>query len=278
METTTLARAPGLLGRARELVAELSEVGFEAPEGPQAGVDLLREVEVLARQVRSLQLQALDVVDGTEVWRRDGHRSVRPMAAIAGRLSGPEELRRARCARALRELPEVAAARRAGRIGACQAERISRTWANPRVRAAFRELDAEVAAYAARAAYWELDAMLRNWEAMADEDGAADRGAANHEGRDARCDQRDDGGWSGEWRCGSLDGAQLRAILDAFTRAELEADRDAARPPTVASPSSTDSSIAPTPSAGSTPWPASSRSPPTRGPPSTAARPSRPSW
>ena len=112
---------------------------------------------------------------------------------------------------------------RAGRIGAPQVERIARTWANPRIREAFVELDATVAELAARSPYEVLDRMLTEWEATADEDGAADAAARAHRDRDARIGQGDgEPGWEGSFRCGSLDGAQLHDIYDAFHRAELE--------------------------------------------------------
>jgi hypothetical protein len=229
MDTALVDRASELLAAADAALAELASLHAAMPRHPQEAVDRLREVEQLARRLRSVELATADAVDRSSLWRADGHRRAHQMVAHACQLSYPEELRRDRSMRALRDLPAVAAALRDARIGRCQVERIARTWANERVRDRLIDLDATLAQQAARCSAGELHALLRDWEAAVDETGTAERSARNHTERDAQLAQRDDGGWDGTWRCGSLDGAQLEDIWRAFVDAEAAADGDEAR-------------------------------------------------
>jgi hypothetical protein len=229
MDTAVRTRTEDLIGQVDSLIDELVDLPLAMPVHPQEAMDRLRALEVTARKVRAVQLALADAVDRSEVWRTDGHRRGHQLVAHACRLSGAEDLRRDRSVRALRDLPAVAAALRTGTIGAPQVERIAATWANPRVRDAFIDLDTAVAELAAREPYPVLDRMLANWEAMEDETGSADRAAAAHRDRDAAHHQRDDGAWHGRWNAGTLDGARMADIHRAFTDAETLTDWDHAR-------------------------------------------------
>lgn len=213
-----------LLGQVEAGLAELVELPVGMPGDVAEALRVLRRVEVVARRLRAVQVSVADAVDRSGVWRAEGHRRGHQLVGRACRLSYAEQLRRDRSMRALRDLPHVAAAMRAGEIGAPQVERIASTWSNPRVREAFCALDREVAELAARVPFDRLDRMLANWEAMVDEEGTAERSAAAHRGRDARLEQGPDGAWAGRFGCGTLDGARMQAIFDAFCRAELAAD------------------------------------------------------
>jgi hypothetical protein len=229
MDTTLVDRAADLLAVADAALAELAALPAAMPSHPQQALDRVREVEQLSRRVRSVELAVADAVDRSEVWRAEGHRKAHQLVGYACRLSYAEELRRDQSMRALRDLPSVAAALRDGHLGRCQVERIARTWANERVRPALIELDATLAQQAASWSLSELHAHLRDWEAAVDEAGAAARAVRNHAERAATMAQRDDGGWDGAWRCGSLDGAQLDDIWRAFCDAEAAADWAEAR-------------------------------------------------
>jgi hypothetical protein len=229
MDTALLDRAAELIAAADAALAELASLPAAMPCHPQEALDRVREVERLSRRVRSVELAVADAVDRSEVWRADGHRKAHQLVAHACHLSYGEELRRDQSMRALRDLPAVATALREGRIGRCRVERIARTWANERVRGRLIDLDATLAQQASQWSLAELHAHLRDWEATVDEAGAAERAARNHADRSATMSQRDDGGWDGAWRCGSLDGAQLEDIWRAFCDAEAAADWDEAK-------------------------------------------------
>ena len=194
------------------------------PADGVAGIELVRAVEVVGRQVAALQTEVVAAVDRSGVHAGDGHRSAKVMVRHVANLSDAEAGRRDRRARCLAGLPVVAEAFAEGRVGVPQVDRVARVAANPRVRDQLWDLDGDLAVVARRLPYREFDRVLANWEAMVDEDGARDRNQAAHDARDSSLVQDFDGTWSDRGRCSALAGAQQRAVRDAFVAAELDAD------------------------------------------------------
>ena len=190
---------------------------------------LVRDLEAIWRMTGAAQVSVLGEIARSGVHRQDGHHSAKVLVRHVGRLSDGEAGRREQVRRALADLPVVFASYRAGRIGPCQVQAIARVWANPRVRAALIDQDAAAARLAERLSYRALALQLRTWERLVDQDGAEDRARAGHEARNATAHQGFDGSWTGAWNCGALEGAVRRSILDAFERAEYEADWATAR-------------------------------------------------
>ena len=224
METCRLE--PGVV-EGLDLIARglerLREVDL-APSDGVAGIELVRAVEVVGRQVAALQTEVVAAVDRSGVHAGDGHRSAKVMVRHVANLSDAEAGRRDRRARCLAGLPVVAEAFAEGRVGVPQVDRVARVAANPRVRDQLWDLDGDLAVVARRLPYREFDRVLANWEAMVDEDGARDRNQAAHDARDSSLVQDFDGTWSDRGRCSALAGAQQRAVRDAFVAAELDAD------------------------------------------------------
>lgn len=218
------ADAVALARQAMDAISEL-EVAVDDVAG---ALELTRAVEVLGRQVRSVQLKVMAAVEVRSLHRPDGHANVGVMAGHAGRLSSREAKRRRREMRAVGEMPMVAAGLAVGLIGVCHVDRIATAFANPRVRDALVGLDATVAVLASKLSYEEFDRRLGNWVRQVDEDGTADRASRRHENRDVRVVPEFDGGWDLSGGFGSLDGARVHDILVAFTQAEFEADWAAA--------------------------------------------------
>lgn len=206
----------------------LAAHGIEPVDAHHA-LEVVRRVEASARRLNALQVQLVAEIDRRHLHRADGHRSARAMVGFAANLAPAEAGRRARAARALRDLPEVAAGLAEGRIGRDQVDRIARVHANRRVRAALLPLDADLAVVAARLRYAELDRHLHAWEQLADEDGAGSRSERDHLRRDFTIRQNLDGSYRIEGGCGSLQGTVAAEILEAYVRAELEADWAEAR-------------------------------------------------
>ena len=190
---------------------------------------LVRDLEAIWRMTGAAQVSVLGEIARSGVHRQDGHHSAKVLVRHVGRLSDGEAGRREQVRRALADLPVVFASYRAGRIGPCQVQAIARVWANPRVRAALIDQDAAAARLAERLSYRALALQLRTWERLVDQNGAEDRARAGHEARNATAHQGFDGSWTGAWNCGALEGAVRRSILDAFERAEYEADWATAR-------------------------------------------------
>ena len=209
-------------------IDRVQQVGVAPVDGRDAYV-VVRELQAVGNRMAWVQAQVLTEIDLGKLHREDAHASAKVMVRHAARLSPQEAARRARLAKALRDLPAVSEALRSGTVGSCQAERIARTHANPRVRHRLARHDAELVRLAQERSYPLFDALLADWERRADADGAAQRNQRNHEHRTATLHQDFDGSWTLAGGCGSLDGAELRTILDAFTQAEWEADWARAR-------------------------------------------------
>ncbi len=191
--------------------------------------ELIADLETQARRLRSLQVELLSEVDRTGACVLDGHASAKVMVRHVANLSGPEAARRATCAKALRHLPTVRAAFAAGRIGACQVERIARAHANPRVKETLEQNEESFAVEAEGNEYLAFHQMVEDWVRVVDEDGTRDADHAAHEKRDASLHQGFDGSWTLTGRCGSLSGVELDTIFRAFLEAETLADWDTAR-------------------------------------------------
>ena len=190
---------------------------------------LVVEVETLARKVGAAQVRLQSAIQTSGVHKQEGFASAKVLVRHVGRLSDAEAKRRELARRALEDLPLVAAAFAAGRIGWCQVSAIARTWANPRVRALLADQDQAATRLAERLPYLSFSAQLRRWERLADQDGAEDKARTGHDQRNATITQDFDGNWLGTWNCGGLEGAQRAAIFDAFCQAEWDADWQKAR-------------------------------------------------
>ncbi|MBX3286901.1 MAG: DUF222 domain-containing protein [Actinobacteria bacterium] len=206
----------------------LAVAGMVASDARDA-VTLVREVESLVRRARSLAVAVVDGIDRAGWHRADGHASAKVMVRHVARLSAAEAGRRMADAKALRDLPEVAAAYRAGRIGSDQVDRIGRMHANPRVSGKVGGQDRNLVQAALHLSYREFDLKVSEWERLVDEDGARDRNQAHHDKRDASMAQDWDGRWRFTGSCGSLAGTLMYEIHKAFYEAETLTDWEKAR-------------------------------------------------
>ena len=228
MATAADPEVAAALDRFHAAAADLVAVGLTPVDGDDAAA-VIRGLEAGARIASAAQVDLLDEVDRLGLHHADGHRTAKVMVRHTAHLSDAEALRRAKAARVARDLPEVAAAFRAGRIGRCQVDRIARTHANPRVRHLLVEVDGHVAVLAARLPYREFDRHLTDWERLADEDGAEDAAERADRNRDFRIGINLDGSSCFDGGVGSLDTAVLRDVHGHFTEAELAADWAEAR-------------------------------------------------
>lgn len=206
----------------------LVEAGVEPVDAGDAVV-LVQELEVQARRLRALQVDLVDRIDRRGLHRVDGHASAKVMVRHAAQLSNAEACRRAGAARALRDLPAVRGAFGAGRIGACQVDRIARAHGNGRVRERLCDQDEALVAQAVALGFERFDATVTDWVRRVDEDGTCDRRQRSHENRDAKVVQDFDGSWNLTAGCGSLSGAELHEILRRFVEAEFVTDWAKAR-------------------------------------------------
>jgi hypothetical protein len=189
---------------------------------------LTRDVEVVRRRLDAANSRVVGHLERTGAHGADGHRSAKAAVKYLGRLPGCEAFAQLRRARALRMLPAVADAYAAGAIPVASMAAIASVAANPRIGALFdATTDAIIAEQASQEPYDAFVVWLREWERLADADGADPDRA--HGGRNARLVQDpDDLSWSLTARTGSLQGAVLAEVFAAFEAAEWETDRQAA--------------------------------------------------
>jgi len=217
-----------VLDRFHAAAADLRTVGLVPVDADDADA-VIRSLEVGTRIARAAQTDLVNEIEKRGLHHVGGHRSAKVMIRHTAHLSDAEALRRAKGARVMRDLPAVASAFRAGRIGCCQVDRIARTHANPRIRHLLVEVEGHVAVLAARLPYREFDRHLTNGERLADEDGAGDDAERHERNRDVRIGTNLDGSIWIDGNLGSLDGAVLRDVHEHFIDAELAADWGEAR-------------------------------------------------
>ena len=206
------------------LAAELDRLS------PEEELRLVARLETLRRRLDAGTDRAAGHLDRSAAFSLDGHRSAKGALKAIGRLPGAEAHGRVRTARVLRELPLVEAAYVHGDIPVAHVRAISRVASNPRVAQHLPGADAIFAHQAAVLSHDDFLAVLRQWEALADADGA-DQGADEcHERRSGgMVESGINGSWSLEATFGSLQGTAMAQVFDQFERAELFADWAEAR-------------------------------------------------
>ena len=220
----TTCRLVSLAAEVGRLADELTE-----PRSVAAARDLVEATEALSRHVECLRIRVLDAVDRSGVFEADGHRSAQTFVAHHGRLAGSTALRLGRARSALSMLPSFAAAVTAGEVGADHLERVARALRNPRARDGMVACDELLTEQARRLPHHEFARLVSDLERAADPDGARERNARAHEGRDAAVVQDFDGTWTARANWASLDGAEFHEIFEHFVAAEFDADLAEAR-------------------------------------------------
>lgn len=222
----TLTHAIALLNAAVDAIAAVDLADLPADEQLGAAETL----EGACRRLDHEKDRIAGHVDATGAYGIDGHRSAKAAMKARCRVTGPEAHRRIRCARVLRRMPTVDAAYARGDIPTESAHALARTLANPRV-ADFAPLVDEI--FAEQAAVQtpdEFRGWLRDWERVADGDGAERTAETNHQRRNASLlENVIDSSWTLTARFGAVQGAEMAEIFARFEDAEFEKDWAAAR-------------------------------------------------
>lgn len=193
-------------------------------------LDALAALEAARRRLDHGTDRLAGHVDRSGAFGIDGHRSAKAALKAVARIDGPEAHARIRTARVLREMPEVATGYGRGDIPTASVRAIARTMANPRVSGFAGLVDSIFAEQAAQETVEAFQAWLRDWERIADTDGAEREAAQTHERRHASLvENRIDGSWSLRAGHGALEGAVMADILAVFEDAEFTADWEAAK-------------------------------------------------
>ena len=210
-------------------ISSLQRVEFDVL-GPAEELASIRRLEVLRRRLDHATDRAAGHLDQSCAFSLDGHRNARSALKHLGRLSGGEAHGRVQTARALRELPAVEAAYASGSIPTGHVRAIARVVANPRVSEFVPIADPIFAEQASTQPYDDFCSWLRQWQALADADGAAEAVEQTHERRTfSLLENQVDGTWTSRGIHGPLHGAVMKELLDAFEGAEFAADWAEAR-------------------------------------------------
>ena len=226
MVRSDLEEALDALEVAVEQVARAELDQLSAPEE----LALVGRLEQLRRRLDAGTDRTAGHLDRSGAFSLDGHKTAKGALKAIGRLSGPEAHGRVQTARALRELPLVEAAYERGEIPVAHLRAIARVASNPRVGAHLPGADPIFAHQATVLGFDDFVAALREWERLADADGADQGADESHERRRAGLIRSDiNGSWSLEGSFGALQGAVMGEVLDRYERAELLADWAEAR-------------------------------------------------
>jgi hypothetical protein len=190
--------------------------------------DLLLELERVGRMVEAARLGVIDHADREARFLADGHRSTAAWIRAVTNCSPVESRRRARAARALRDLSGFRDALRAGDVGVDQVNEVARLHANPRCGSQVADSEAILLDAARQLEYADLRVVSQRWLTLADPDGAHRDHAAADAGRDFRISEHG-AGFTIEARCGVLQGTAIREMWQRFVDAEFLTDWDAAR-------------------------------------------------
>ncbi|HSP04277.1 MAG TPA: DUF222 domain-containing protein [Acidimicrobiales bacterium] len=197
---------------------------------PKEELALVRRLEELRRRLDHGTDQAVGHLDAGAAFSIDGHKTAKGALKAIGRLSGPEAHGRVQTSRALRRLPLVEAAYARGEIPTEHARALARTVANPRVAEWVPDADPIFAHHATKLGYDDFVAALRQWEALADADGADQASERSHQRRNASLlESGIDGSFHLEGSFGAFQGAVMAEIFERYETAELHADWAAAR-------------------------------------------------
>jgi hypothetical protein len=197
---------------------------------PEDELRLVGRLEQVRRRIDAGTDRAAGHLDRSAAFSLDGHRSAKGALKAIGRLSGPEAHGRTQTARALRELPLVAAAYAAGEIPVAHVRAIARVASNPRVAEHLPGADPIFAHHAGVLGYDDFSDLLRQWEALADADGPGQSAEESHRRRRADLvESAINGSWALDGSFGSVQGAAMAEVFAQFERAELLADWAQAR-------------------------------------------------
>ncbi|MEZ5408137.1 MAG: DUF222 domain-containing protein [Acidimicrobiales bacterium] len=213
--------------RVAAAVAAVEALAAELAQPQQAGDVLLaeRRLEHVHRLVGAAQIDNVTAIDTGRLHRIDGHRSVEAHIGHVLTVSPEEAGRRAKAARALRDLPEIEAAVRCGRTGLDHVQVIARVYANPRIAAHVPGEQQRFLRWADTESFDEFKTKMLGWERTVDLDGGHRSNQRHHENRNVRLILNSiEGVWELSGHFAADQGARLREILDHYAEAEWRAD------------------------------------------------------
>ena len=196
------------------------------PPGEPHDVEVVaRGLDAARRRVEAELGWFAGEVEASDMFRRDGHRSITAWGRAACNWSTGEATRFGKLGRAMRRLPRFAEAAMAGHIGVAQMHDLAATVANPRVQHALDEAE-ELLVHLARTLHHDsFVTALRRWESLADPDGTHRSHDDVHRRRRAHLSLVGNQ-FVLDAACGVAQGAMFREVFEHFQQAEWRAEWD----------------------------------------------------
>ena len=152
----------GAIDNLSSAIEALVELGLDPVDHRDAHT-MVRSVEKLGRNLDSAQITLMTTIDDAELYAVDGFFSAKTMVRHDAKLSAAEAARRAGSVKALRSLPELAAAFADGTVGLCQVQRLARSFANKRIRDKVIAAESELVRLARVRPYDEFHALVTDF-------------------------------------------------------------------------------------------------------------------
>jgi len=214
-------------GKIAALIAAVDDLGTER-DHPHLAADVLlmqQALEQAHRRLGAARIDTLARIEAEHLHRIDGHRSVKAHARHVLKISPEEASRQAKAARALRELPDVASALRAGRIGLDHVQIIARVHANPRIKDKVPAEQEKLLRWADEKSFDDFKLKVLDWERATDLDGGFKDNKRKHDNRNVRLIHNSiEGVWELSGHFAADQGARMREIFDHFVDAEWRVD------------------------------------------------------
>ena len=194
------------------------------PVDARDAIVVIERMERLGRRLDAAKASLVGAIDRHGHHREDKHASAKVMVRHVGQLGDAEAAKRAKAAKALRDLPLVREAWQRGQLGTDQVARIARVHANTRVRDALIAAEEGFVRRAKARSYRSFDAWVTGWVERMDVDGTCDQSQRNHENRDGSMVQDFNRAWELKANGGELAGLQMHDIWRHFIEAEFKTD------------------------------------------------------
>ena len=212
----------GCYGGALDLAVGLLGEGIDGLDGRTLACRLA-DVERAIRRLEGVAVQIVASVDRRDLFREDGHVSVRGWVKASLRLSDVEVTQRVRCARLVNRSALWQQAMGSGRLGVAQFRELGRVGANRRCGDQLDEVAEAMITVATTVGFEDFCRVIRGWERLADADGAHRDGDHAHDTRSASWRRVGDV-WYLDARFAAAQGAAVAEVLDRFVDAELAAE------------------------------------------------------
>ncbi|MEZ5408596.1 MAG: DUF222 domain-containing protein [Acidimicrobiales bacterium] len=219
-------------GKIAALMAAVRDLETER-DHPHLAADVLvmqHQLEQAHRRLGAARIDNLARVEAERLHRLDGHRSVKAHARHGLKISPEEASRLVKAAHTLRDLPEVAAALRSGRIGLDHVQILARVHANPRIKEKVPARQDKFLRWADEESFDDFRIKVLDWERATDLDGGFRDNKRNHDNRNVRLVHNSlEGTWELSGHFAADQGVRVWEIFDHFIDAEWRTDWAAAR-------------------------------------------------